>query len=223
MILRDIAMLAVGNRRSISYLKELMQRDYLPSFALVLSTEGNRTPGQKDKSENFEFLDLLQKAGIDYLVCPTADINSADIIAILSGRPETYFIYSGPGGAILRHDILSLGKEFLHIHAGRIPEFKGSTTIYYQLLVENKCSATAIFLRSKIDEGPVIATREFEPPLEEEIDYEYDPKIRALLLGDVIELYTKTGFFETCMQNDDGESYYIMHPVLRHITVLYMR
>ena len=67
-------------------------------------------------------------------------------------------------------------------------------------------------------------TRNVPLPLDTDLDYDFDPRIRAELLCDVIELYSQRGHFNTAMQdNENGETYYIIHPVLRHIAKLSLK
>ena len=88
-------------------------------------------------------------------------------------------------------------------------------------LEKAQCGVSALFLAEKIDQGPVIATRNVPLPLDTDLDYDFDPRIRAELLGDVIEDYSQKGHFDTVIQDGGtGETYYIIHPALRHIAKL---
>ena len=56
---------------------------------------------------------------------------------------------------------------------------------------------------------------------ENEIDYGFDPKIRSNLLVDVLkELVSKGTHAMERQKTGQGETYYIIHPVLKHIAVL---
>lgn len=213
-------MLAIPNARSISYLNELIKRECLPSFVCLLKPD-SMTPGQKSFEENAVFVSILNENRIEFETFDTMNINDPQIVDCLKKRKENIIIYSGPGGALLKEDLLSIGKEYVHVHPGKLPEFRGSTTIYYHVLSGVKPVATAIFLRSAIDTGPILKEKEFDFPINEDIDYEYDPRIRAEVLGDLIEEYSKKGSFGTKEQSkSNGETYYIMHPMLRHIARL---
>ena len=141
----------------------------------------------------------------------------------ISTLSSEYIIYGGVGGIILKDDILNLGKKILHIHPGRVPEFRGSTTAYYSILKENNISASAIFFDRTIDTGPLICTDEFPIPEERQmIDLIYDPMIRAKLLLKVVRnLATENQIlYKTQKQNANAETYFIIHPVLKHIAIL---
>jgi methionyl-tRNA formyltransferase len=222
MILTDIGMLAVSNNRSKYYVEKLIEKSLHPAYVLVLKNPSQRlTPEQRPEDLENVFLELLDANRISYDVVKTLDVNSAEVVTQVKRRTEKIFIYSGPGGAILGKEILSAGKKFLHVHPGRVPDFRGSTTIYYHILEEAQCGVSAIFLAEKIDQGPVIATRNVSVSSDTDLDYDFDPRIRAELLGDVIEDYSQKGHFDTDLQNGEtGETYYIIHPVLRHIAKL---
>jgi methionyl-tRNA formyltransferase len=214
-------MLCISNSRTIAYLKALLSKDYMPSRIILLHAEGAITPGQKSFEQHAELLQLLDENKLDYEVINTSNLNSDEVVSALNNSPQEYVIYSGPGGTIVRENVLGTGKKFIHIHPGRLPEFKGSTTVYYHLLEEGTCGASAIFLEREIDTGPVIGMKTFDVPSDVDLDYDYDPMIRSELLVDVIEGYVQNGSFSPSPQiPGQGETYYIMHPVLRHIAKL---
>jgi methionyl-tRNA formyltransferase len=222
MILGDIAMLAVPNGRSEAYLDRLHAADLTPSFALVL-TGGQKvlTPGQRLSDLDGGFVGRLAERNIPHVLVPSLDINSPEVIGAVESRSEGHFIYSGPGGAILGRQLLGTGKKFIHVHPGRLPDFRGSTTVYYQLLASPAVGATAIFMEERIDQGPVLGAAEFPPPPPgEDLDYGFDPRVRAEVLARTLEAYVRDGGFRPAVQPAGGETYYIMHPVLRHIAKL---
>jgi methionyl-tRNA formyltransferase len=220
--LERIAMLAAPNARSAAYLERLGKDGLTPAFAIVLSEAANApSPGSQPGRPAHAFLRLLREMDVPHLVIPASDINAPETVAAVRMRPEEFFIYSGPGGTILGREILGLGKRFIHVHPGRLPGFRGSTTVYYQLLASPTVGATAIFLEGKIDQGPVLAAREFPPPRpDEDLDYGYDPRVRAEVLAEVLGRFALEGAFRPAPQPGGGETYFIMHPVLRHIAKL---
>jgi methionyl-tRNA formyltransferase len=145
------------------------------------------------------------------------------VIAAVGDLDHEVLVYSGPGGFILDGDLLSAGPRFLHIHAGKLPEYRGSTTIYYSLLADGECGATAFIMNKNIDEGPILAQKTYPPPEDPNtLDLYYDPWIRARLLVDVLTQYENAGgISEHPQQSGKGQNYYIIHPVLKHLSVLY--
>jgi len=170
-------MVAADTSRSRAYLQSLAGHDLLPNYVLVLEDITDESlPGQLDNfqlgrhGEHVAVIDecwseahfdltqpikiLLGEKNIPYEVFKSTDINDPSIVTAIRGRPESVFIYSGFGGVLLRKDVLATKKKFLHVHGGYIPEFKGSTTNYYSLILENTLGASAIFLTEEIDGGP---------------------------------------------------------------------
>jgi len=226
MTLQRIGLIAVDSSRTRAYLAALAQNNLLPAHVIYLTGGPDKKIGSFPAVPYFDnltpVLDTIRKLALPCVILNTGDVNSHDVVSAVEDSPVEVFIYSGSGGAILRQDILNAGKRFLHIHPGLVPRFRGSTTIYYSLLVEGNCGASAIFLDEKIDTGPVLATRTYAPPADRTtLDHGYDPYIRSDLLIRVLKDYQKTGEFQTRSQSDEtGENFYIMHPVLRHITIL---
>ena len=244
MKLSEVAMLVVSSSRTKAYLQLLIKNNLYPSHLIILENSSNQPlPGQlisdvtkKDSSvsekmtnikqknpyfnPNEPLIETIKKSNLDYEVCYNDDINSEDVVNILRKRPEKYIIYSGFGGVILKKGILNCGKKFLHIHPGYVPFYRGSTPLYYSILKEDKCFASAIFLEEKIDAGSVIKIKEYlKPKNGESIDYIYDPYIRADLLVEVVKNYLEKGQFMTKQQGKDGETYFIIHPLLKHIAI----
>ncbi|MBI2026250.1 MAG: hypothetical protein HYS98_00320 [Deltaproteobacteria bacterium] len=226
-----VGMLLVNSSRSRAYLQMLIKHHLFPAHVILVENnikkKENIKKFDKDLVEKYfdiseDILDTLMSHRLSYEIVVSQNMNSNEVLRALKKRDEKYFIYSGWSGEILKGDILNTGQNFIHMHAGRLPDFRGSTTIYYSILKENTCTVTALFLNENIDEGRVIKTKDFPKPDDVEIiDYVYDSFIRASVLVEVMRDYVHTGFFETKAQCiDNGETYFIIHPVLKHIAIL---
>lgn len=238
MILSDVGMLAAESNRTRLYLQQMVRHQLFPAMVILMEDSTQKTPeglavermGQQNElysnGEEFDLSisirDYLDANSIPYQILPWLDPNNSEVIRAVADCSPSILIYSGPGGAILRHNILSTGKQFLHIHPGYLPGFGGSTTIYYSLIKENLCGVSAFFLTDKIDAGPIIRRDVYPPPADRTtIDLWYDPFIRSDLLVKVLKDYVKTGEMETKPQpKGGGETYFIIHPVLKHIAIL---
>lgn len=245
MDLPDIGIILADTSRSRAYLRALGRNNLLPNFALILEDDSSHIlPGQVDQSQTVSFQDAipdldecwselnldhtfsikneLDQLCIPYEISTSKDINNSCVVEILRPREESVFIYSGYGGALLRKDILSLGKNFLHVHGGYLPDYKGSTTNYYSLIVENTLGASSIFLSEEIDSGPILMRQKFPAPTDrQEIDHIYDSAARAKILIETLKRYIAKGEWEFDLpDNLGGETYYIIHPVLKHIAIL---
>lgn len=245
MRLKDIGMVAADTSRTRAYLQALIRHELLPNHVVLLQhASDNPMPGQVASAGNaFEAVDadsdscwceanfnplqsliqMLDTYGICYEVSPSKDINDLSVVELIRQRPESVYIYSGFGGVLLRKDVLAAGKKFLHVHGGYLPAYKGSTTNYFSLLAENRMGASSIFLSEEIDSGPVLVRREFSPPANRQaIDHVYDSAARASVLVETLKQYLQLGnrWEYELANNDGGEIYYIIHPVLKHIAIL---
>lgn len=243
--LTDIAMVAGDTSRSRAYLQALARNELLPNYILLLEDSSEKIlPGQLDQAqsdvlrnqsgENKECWSeshfnpaqpikvIIDRLGLNYETVASKDINDSEVIDCLRQRSESVFIYSGFGGGLLRKEVLSIGKKFLHVHGGYLPDFKGSTTNYYSLLVDNTLGASSIFLNEKIDCGPILLREKFPAPRDRlKIDHVFDSGARAKVLVKTLQNYLKFRSWEfEFPDNIGGETYYIIHPVLKHIAIL---
>jgi len=224
LILHDVAMVAADTIRTRYYIEELIKNDLLPHFILLLlNSDGKFLPGEK-KGERCLLKDigLLKDKGIQYDIVLNRDINSDEVITKIANRVEKVFIFSGFGGVLLKEKILDSGKKFLHIHGGYLPDYKGSTTNYYSLINDNAIGASAIFLTKEIDCGPILLRKKFPPPKDrKEIDHSTDSEVRAEVLIECLQNYVHSGSWEYELENNlGGETFYIIHPVLKHLAIL---
>lgn len=165
----------------------------------------------------------LCKIADEIIELSAVHINAPEILAIVQRLAAKLFIYSGYGSQLVGEALLKLGPPVLHVHAGWLPQFRGSTTIYYELLSHGYCSASALLLAKQIDEGPVVARKRYPaPPPGIDMDYLYEPAMRADLLCDVLEYYYRESKLpEPMVQSDEeAQTYYVIHPLLKHVAIL---
>lgn len=245
MRLADVAMVAADTSRSRAYLQAMVRNDLLPNHVLVLgSRAGKPLPGQVDGSAaagpiavpdepgdcwseaHFDarqpIQDTLEQSRIGYEVIAEESINDPAVIAAIGNRPETVFVYSGYGGVLLRKEVLGCGKRFLHVHGGYLPDYKGSTANYFSLIEDGTIGASSLFLSAELDSGPVLLRKKFPPPRNrEKIDHVYDPAARAKVLVETLANYARHGSWDVkSTESGKGETYFIIHPVLKHIAIL---
>ena len=218
-----MAMVAADTTRTKIYLKSLIENRLMPSYLLLLLNNGDKLlPGQSNSASAEELIRLLNESGIKYEISSNSDINSHEVLMKISNRPESVFIFSGFGGVILNDDMLDTGKRFLHVHGGYLPDYKGSTTNYYSLMNENLMGASSLFLNKEIDCGAVLLRRKIPPPEDRsEIDHIYDSEIRSKVLIETIKSYVEFGLFKFQLKNNiGGETFYIVHPVIKHLAMM---
>lgn len=237
MVYKDFALLASDTARTKAYLQEMVLCGNLPGLCIVYSNnikqmihEAECWHGRANFSDIPYFcleepvFWTIRKAGIPYIIVENQDINSAELEACLKSIRAKYIIYSGYGGDLLKKHLFHIGKRFIHIHAGILPEYRGSTTLYYSWLQEGTVGVTAIFLELDIDKGDIIAQEYFSIPNGKlDIDYVYEPYIRSKVLTQVFELYRREGTLQGYRQEETkSETYFIIHPLLKHIALLEM-
>jgi methionyl-tRNA formyltransferase len=244
MNMNDIAMIAADTSRSRVYLQALIRNDIIPSYVLILGNKTNTAlPGEINSlnyvnnvqdqyisqdcwSEvNVILLESIQvtltKSSIKYEQLESSNIHDTAVINSINDRPESIFIYSGYGGVILRKELLSINKNFIHVHGGYLPDYKGSTTNYYNLIDDNCMGATSIIMDESIDGGPMLKRKKFPPPPDRtQIDHIYDSAARANVLVETLQEYIKIGKLQSKQNLNKGETYFIIHPILKHIAIL---
>lgn len=158
--------------------------------------------------------------------CPTFHMENKDIAdkqleTQLSNLHPDIIIYSGYGGQIVPQSILSIAKV-LHVHSGWLPEYRGSTTLYHEVIEHQQCAASAIFLEKDIDTGPILAKKIYPlPPANMDIDYLYDNLIRADLLVETLHKLLNNNVSPTA-QSQHMPAYYIIHPLLKHLALAHI-
>ena len=244
MIMNDIAMIAADTSRSRVYIQSLVRNNLFPSFVLVPGNIASTVlPGQINRSDienNNQDMEInydcwteannnllepiqvtLEASSIEFEQLETTNIHDPAVIKSIQARPESTFIYSGYGGVILRKELFLTGKKFLHVHGGYLPDYKGSTTNYYSLIVDNSIGASSLFLDEEIDSGPMVRRKKFPPPEDRtKIDHVYDSAARAKVLIETLQEYNRSGEFHCKEDLEKGETYFIIHPILKHIAIL---
>jgi methionyl-tRNA formyltransferase len=232
-LLPGVLFLAAHTARSQAYAQAMIARGFRPEHVLLFGVANQGRPGQ-GQAENHSAVpnlllpnlsiplaDSVQSAGWNVSQLAEGDVNSPAIAAAIREIAPRMVIYSGYGGQILREEVLSLSR-FLHLHAGWLPEERGSTTSYYGLIRHQRSGVSAIFLASEIDQGPILARKEYPcPPAGTDLDYHFDSAIRADLLVDVLARWSAGEELRPLDQDpSEGTTYYVMHPVLKHLVSL---
>lgn len=170
-----------------------------------------------------ESLDLTcRKAGWTFKHHADRDLASRALSAALAACRPSLVIFSGYGGQIVGRDMLEAGAPFLHAHAGQLPDYRGSTTLYFSALERRTCAATALFLRAGIDTGPVIVKQSYPlPPRGMDVDRVYDSAIRADVMIRALSMIKQRGEAAAMAQDAAcGHTYFVIHPVLKHLALL---
>ena len=244
--LTDVAMICADTTRSRAYLQNLARAGLRPAQILVMERAGSDLPGQSLRAiadapdhadrdplwrqghfdPNTALAEDIAALGVPTRTLASTDINDADTVAAIAELDARTLIYSGFGGQILRAPVLATGKQFLHVHGGYLPDFRGSTTNYYSMIADDTLGASAIFLTAQIDAGPILLRRRFPaPPDRTRIDHLHDAAARAICLCDVLRDFADSGVWPSGtpageqMPESYPEAYYVIHPVLKHLAI----
>lgn len=233
MILDGVLFLAAYTDRSRAYAQAMAAAGLSPDRVLLFGDPGDDDPPKVAAGPQPETGDLFipdldvplgktcAKAGWNVERCYPDDINDANLSRLLIELRPALVIYSGYGGQLVGAEVLDLGFDFLHLHAGWLPDYRGSTTIYYSWLKEGRCGVSALILDKEIDSGPIIARRQYPlPPRGMDVDRYYDNMIRADLLVNVLRDFAAVGFLPRIPNEGGGLTYYVIHPVLKHLALL---
>ena len=208
--LSRLGFLAAGTSRTLSYLAAMEDVGIFPAGAILVA-------GGRHHSETKEALDAL---AIDRREFASSDINAETIVTAIDNSDWDIVLFSGPPGAIVGPSLLGTGRKFLHIHPGALPDYRGSTTIYYSLLERGSVAATALFLDDGIDTGPVLKEKTFAAPKDRRtIDVEFDAAIRGSVLQEVLADIAADRLVPKTQDRVGGRTFYIIHPVLKHVAI----
>lgn len=236
MILDGVLFLASHTARSKCYAQALRQAGLFPGRVIIFGDDGAKRPGQGSGSgktlpiEGIFLPDLNESLSrtVESFGCvpkriAATSVNDPAVYEAVAAVYPRLIIYSGYGGEIVGKKILDMGIPFLHMHSGWLPDYRGSTTLYFNILKEKRCGVSAILLKPEIDMGSIVMRAHYDPPRAgSDIDYLYDGAIRADLLVRTLSLWQQQGgFSEAVIQNaSEGAIYYVIHPVLKHLAIL---
>ncbi|WP_415284854.1 formyltransferase family protein [Candidatus Pelagibacter sp. Uisw_130] len=203
------AILVSNSARSICYLKYLKKNNLKPKNIVHLDDLSNNYFAKFLKKKIFYFKSTHIKK------FNTKTINK-EVSSYLLKIGSKIIIYSGYPGIIIKKKKLLKAKNIVHAHPGKLPEYKGSTTIYYSLLKEKKIYCSTIVLNEKIDSGKIVMIKKYMVPKNLKlIDKEYDNEIRANNIVLFIKKLKKTNV----KKNISSTAYHVIHPVLRSIVL----
>ena len=207
-MLKNFSIIVTNTSRALAYIRILEQNNIFPKQIIYLDNFKKTEISKKIKKKIFSLKTRLK-------IFKTQDITKKVSIYILKSRIKN-IVYSGYPGVILRDAKILKQKNFIHCHPGKLPKFRGSTTIYYSLLKEKKIFCSTLILSRNIDQGKILLTRKYSRPKNIlTIDKKYDDFIRSKNLLYVLKNFEK---LTPISQNaNDIIPYYVIHPVLRSI------
>lgn len=201
-----INLIISDTKRSLNYIKEILKNDICINKIILYSIK-NGLVSRFIKKEKIEKL---------LVICKTKNINSPKILKKLELYKSNLNIMSTYPGEIVKNYKL-FKKGLLHAHSGDLPKFKGSTTIYYSIILKKKICVTLILLNKEIDEGKIVYKKYFKNPKNlDQIEKNFDDNIRAKTLVDYLKNKKK---FKIKKTNREFLHYNIAHPIIRHLVL----
>lgn len=198
-------LLISNTERSLFYVRELKKNNLYPEHIIYLDNEKNKNYFTEIKKYFSKNIKIYKSKKLSKKVCN-----------FLLNLKEDFIIYSSYPGDIVKNEQLLDKKKLLHSHSGKLPEFKGSTTIYYSILMLNKIFCSTIIMNKKIDEGKILYVNEYSMPKNMfSIDKNFDSKIRAQNMIYVLKNFNKLKKITT--KSKRNSHYYVIHPFLRSI------
>ena len=164
------------------------------------------------------FKNTINKLGLTNKIIffKSKNINKIKIKDSMINKKNFNIISSYPG-EIVRNEVL-LSKELIHCHPGNLPKFRGSTTIYYSIILTKEVCVTIIQLNKKIDEGKVLYKKKFKIPKDKfTIEKNYDNIIRAKTLINYLKLKVRKK--SKSQKKNSHLPYFVAHPIIRQIVL----
>jgi len=230
-----LMLLCARTARSVAYLQALHAAGIVPDKVLVYGQPGSRLnidrQWQGVTVDGLFLPDLredvttcLARLGWGHEVCAADALDDPALLGRVERAAANLLVYSGYGGQLVPPVLLECC-PVLHVHSGWLPDYRGSTTLYYQILEQRQCAASALLLNETIDTGPVLARKVYPlPPAGLDVDYVYDNAIRADLLVDVLSAWRLDPASLTPLTapelDHESPPYFIIHPVLKHLALL---
>lgn len=222
-----IGIILTPDTRSKAYLRKILDNNIRMDGIIFLNDGRPRKKIesaiiQESKKYGFNISqsvgNILAEKKINFKEFDFVDINNSILVDYLKKSKFDYLIFTG--GGILKSEILNCGSRFIHFHPGIVPNYRGSTCFYYSIIIEGICGVTCYIMDENLDAGDIIFQKTFHPPTHRFVDEVYDPYIRAETLKEVLEKkIIEKGDFKKQIPNNE-ETYFIIHPVLKHIAIL---
>ena len=200
----NFSIIISNTTRSLQYIIHLKKNNFVPKN-IIYFDYGTKKINLKKKYFNGS---KVKKFKTNY-------INSKVSKFILSLK-EKFIIYSGYPGIIEKNKKVLKTKKLIHSHSGKLPNFKGSTAIYYSILKEKNIFCSTIILNKNLDDGEILLQKKYPIPRNIlDIDNEYDDFIRAQNIIFLLKNFDKLKIKKK--RKKTFSHYYVIHPILRSI------
>jgi methionyl-tRNA formyltransferase len=212
----SISIIISNNIRSLEYLDIFIKLKKEPNKVIYI--DDNKSLLIKKKIKKILFLEKIFKNKKTFY----SKKLSNQVIKYLLKDKEKNFILSLPHGEIIKNSKLLKSKNLIHFHPGKLPLFRGATSIYYSLLRKKEIGCSTIIMSSDLDGGNLLFDKKFSfPKKTKDIDKKYDIEIRKICLEYLLKNFKK---LEPKPQKKINKlHYYLAHPIIRKLAVMKMK
>ena len=206
----NFSFIAANTNRSYEYLKIFKKLKILPKQVFYYS--------ENKKIKKNKIIKILNNQKINWKRFFCKSVNNENISKEILKSRYKRFIFSGFPGEKVQSKLLNK-KELIHCHPGFLPKFRGSTTIYYSLIINKNIYCTVFKMSKKIDFGKIYLRKKFKRPKNiQEINSSFDDKIRASTIGEFLKI-NKSKIKKVTLKNNNSNEYFIAHPVIRALAI----
>jgi len=202
-----ITLVFSDTKRSLTYLDKIVKNKIKFQKIILYS---------KNKGIVYEFI-KKKKLTKFTIFLKTNNVNSNTLEKKLKLNNSKINVVCTYPGEIVKNPLV-LKYKLLHCHPGDLPMFKGSTTIYYTLILKREICVSLFLISEKIDCGKILYKKYFKAPPNKiyDIEQNFDNEIRALTL---IEYLKSKKDFTYSLSKKKYLEYYIAHPLIRQIVL----
>lgn len=204
-MVNTFGLLLSNTEKSYIYLKYLIDNKIYPKKIYIYG---------KEKFQ--KIINLSNRFSTNIIKVKT--INDKKIQKYLFKDKLKIFIYSGYPGEIIKNNKLLKNKIIIHCHPGDIPQFKGSTTIFYSILLKGSVTYSVFRISNKLDDGDVYYSKKIKPKQNFLFDLnKKDYRNRIMFISKVIK---KKLIIRKKKKNKKKYSpYYVAHPIIRSLSL----
>ena len=207
----SLSIIISNNLRSLEYLRVFINLKKNPNKIIYINDNKNSIIANKIKN-------IIKNKKFKKKIFNSKKFSSF-IMKFLLREKEKNYVLSLPHGEIIRNKNLLKKKNLIHFHPGRLPLFRGATSIYYSLLRKKEIGCSAIIMSLNLDGGDILFFKKFPFPKKvREIDKGYDIEIRKVCLAYLIKNFNKLK--SRPQKKIKKLHYYLAHPVLRKLAVM---
>lgn len=205
---KRLSLILADTKRSYSYLNELILSEIHIENILIYSNN--------NKSKLFKKASKYKHKN-KIIFVKEMNVNSKKLEKKIKPFNSDYILFSGYSAEIIKNQIL-LKKNLIHCHPGLLPKYRGSTVMYYSLILDKEIFVSIFKISEKIDNGRLLYTKKFNAPgVLSKIEREFDNKIRSNAL--VSFILEKNKIYIKKKKTDNLTFYYISHPIIRNILI----